>query len=401
MSNRPGFTGFGGGGGGGGGATGPTGPTGPAGADGAAGATGATGATGPTGAGAAATFTVTQVGHTLTVGKPIRYNGTIWVLSQADSATNADVDGIVTVVAGNDFTYAIPWQEITSTAFAALTPGETYFLSADTAGVLTTTPPSAVNQVTKPVLRMLDVANTALFLGMRGAVISASSVSSAPIDWADPVYEATGDQLTTVTPGLWTDASTIGGSTASVLTQVDSRYMLVDTSGGSGNRAQGVLISVPTGNFIRAMRLGFRRSVVGGATSNTLCAGPVFVDGTDVATSPWYGIAAYWGVQNDFSMSGYAFQNIVGVNLFNTYDGSYAALWATEYITQCDALIQRVGTTLTIWWGPIRGQMNSVKSWTVGTGAGLVGVRTEVLSGSADSVNVLMYAYRVSLASVP
>ena len=233
--------------------------------------------------------------------------------------------------------------------------------------------------------------------GAQGAGASASN----PLDWADPANAVAGDQLTVVDPALWTDASTIGGSTASTLTAVGSRYMRVVTSGGSGNRAQGALIAVPAGDFIRAMRIGFRRSVLGGIASNTLNAGPVFVDGANVGSASWYGPASYWGSQNDFAMSGYALQNEAGANRWETYDGSYASLWTNENLIQWDVIIARVGTTLTIYWGPQRGQMNSVKSWTVSAGAGLVGVRTEVMSGSPDSVDVFVYAYRVSLAAVP
>ena len=48
---------------------------------------------------------------------------------------------------------------------------ETCFLSPTTAGALTTTETTTVGEVTKPVLRALS-ATTAIFVGMRGAVIS-------------------------------------------------------------------------------------------------------------------------------------------------------------------------------------------------------------------------------------
>jgi len=59
-----------------------------------------------------------------------------------------------------------------------LTPGATYFLSPTTPGALTTTEPTALGDVTKPVLRVLTEltpggVTPAIFLSMRGAVISA------------------------------------------------------------------------------------------------------------------------------------------------------------------------------------------------------------------------------------
>jgi FtsH-binding integral membrane protein len=104
------------------------------------------------------------------VGNAIRYSGSAWVKSQADSDTNADVDAIVVAVAdANNFSYQI--AGVTLSIFSGLTPGYTSFLSPTVAGTLTTTEPTTVGQVTKPVLRALT-ATTAIFVSMRGAVIS-------------------------------------------------------------------------------------------------------------------------------------------------------------------------------------------------------------------------------------
>jgi len=106
------------------------------------------------------------------VGDAIRYSGSAWVKSQANSDTNADVDALVVAVAdANNFSYQI--AGVTLTIFTGLTPGATYFLSPSTAGALTTTETTTVGEVTKPVLRALS-ATTAIFVSMRGAVISAA-----------------------------------------------------------------------------------------------------------------------------------------------------------------------------------------------------------------------------------
>lgn len=102
------------------------------------------------------------------MGDAIRFNGTSWVLSLADSVTNADVDGLVVAVAGDDFTFAVPVQWLT--IFVGLTPGDTYFLSPTVAGAVTASDPITVGQVSKPVLRAMS-ATAALFVGMRGVLI--------------------------------------------------------------------------------------------------------------------------------------------------------------------------------------------------------------------------------------
>lgn len=146
------------GGGGGGGATGPTGPTGPV---------GATGPTGPT------QQTVTQASHGFAVKDVLRMNGATYVKAQADSASNAEVIGMVTSVpTANTFV-------LTTFGFASglsgLTAGATYFLDPATAGAITATEPTVNGQVSKPVF--ISTTTTAgYFFNMRGAVIGSPNL---------------------------------------------------------------------------------------------------------------------------------------------------------------------------------------------------------------------------------
>ena len=119
---------------------------------------------------------VAQSTHGFAVGDCIRFGSITgdptnkWRKSQADSDDNSDVDGIVVgVVDANNFEYQLAGNIIS--IFTGLTAGVTYFLSPSTAGALTTTETTTVGEVTKPVLRALS-ATTAIFVGMRGAVIS-------------------------------------------------------------------------------------------------------------------------------------------------------------------------------------------------------------------------------------
>ena len=63
--------------------------------------------------------------------------------------------------------------------FQGFQAGVTYFLDPTTAGTYTATAPSTAGQVSKPVLRSLSTTE-AIFIGMRGAVIAASPVTTSP-----------------------------------------------------------------------------------------------------------------------------------------------------------------------------------------------------------------------------
>lgn len=153
------------------GATGAQGAQGDVGPQGSAGPQGDAGAQGAQGAAANAAVSVNQTAHGFSVGDAIRFDGTDWVKSLADSDTNSDVDALVVAVADVDnFSFQIAGTILS--IFTGLTPGATYFLSPTTAGALTTTETTTVGEVTKPVLRALS-ATTAIFVGMRGALISA------------------------------------------------------------------------------------------------------------------------------------------------------------------------------------------------------------------------------------
>lgn len=90
------------------------------------------------GAPAATTLVVTQASHGFAVKDPVRYNGTAWVKSTADTAANAVVAGIVTTVI-NANTVIVTTGGYAA-GLSALTAGSVYYL--DTAGGLTATAPA-------------------------------------------------------------------------------------------------------------------------------------------------------------------------------------------------------------------------------------------------------------------
>ncbi len=155
--------------------TGTTGSTGPTGATGPSGPTGPTGATGASGAGGSSSYTITQTTHGFAVQDIVRFNGTIYVKAQADSAANAEVVGIVSAVTNaNVFVLTVIGQV---TGLSGLTSGTTYFLSPSSAGALTATEPSTVGQVSKPLLVAYST-TAGYFFDWRGEVIAAPASGS-------------------------------------------------------------------------------------------------------------------------------------------------------------------------------------------------------------------------------
>lgn len=135
---------------------------------------------------------ISQTSHGFAVGDVIRSSGTAgqYTKAQADSSANAEVVGIVTVVTDADtFTMTMGGYIDTAAAVPAATAGSVLFLSPTTAGALTTTQPSTVGQVVKPVAIVDTSASKMIMINMRGndvtnagsggGVIASGSLGSA------------------------------------------------------------------------------------------------------------------------------------------------------------------------------------------------------------------------------
>jgi hypothetical protein len=123
------------------------------------------------------TVTITQTAHGFVVGNVLYFNGTNYVLAQADTAAHAEVIGIVSaVVDANHFTLLTDGY---ITGLSGLTAGGVYFVSPTTAGTLANTEPSTIGQISKP-LMIADSATSAYFYNFRGQVVGASSSGTPP-----------------------------------------------------------------------------------------------------------------------------------------------------------------------------------------------------------------------------
>ena len=152
------------------GATGATGLTGVL-APGNTGATGLTGASGMTGP---AYLSIYQPSHGFTTGQAVYYNGTAWALAEANNIATLGV-GIVSYVDANDFyLYSVGFMS----GFTGLTPGQYYFVSDVTPGLLTSTEPTNTSSFSNPLLLAIT-STTGNVLSYRPSQIL-TAVSYAP-----------------------------------------------------------------------------------------------------------------------------------------------------------------------------------------------------------------------------
>lgn len=177
--------------------------------------TGAGGA-GPGEGASGLTNVITQTTHGFVAGDILRYTGTGYAKAQADSDVNSEVVGLVSAVAdANSFTLITNGYV---TGFSSLIAGNVYFLSPTTAGTLTLTEPSAIGQVSKPIL-VADSATSGYFNNWRGLVKTSAGSSSlvAPTITASALTTGTNGQIIRVINAqagyVWGDSIVATGST--------------------------------------------------------------------------------------------------------------------------------------------------------------------------------------------
>ena len=98
------------------------------------------------------TIDITQSSHGFAVGEALKSSGSngAYAKAQADSAANAEVVGVVTVVTDtNNFTLTLSGMITVAGAVPNETAGTALFLSASSAGALTATEPSTSGQISK------------------------------------------------------------------------------------------------------------------------------------------------------------------------------------------------------------------------------------------------------------
>ena len=239
----------------------------------------------------------------------------------------------------------------------------------------------------------------------------ASGGGSASADVV-PDYLAV-DGEATLDPADWIDAATIGGPDSVDLEVMAGGAILTlalnrkaDGTGITGARAQGRLTAIDAGDFLVGFRVGVGSTTdVSTALSSTMECGAVFVDGTDLDTSSWYGGLAEWnGTSIASGPAMYALWNTSGANRFGLHHGggeflAFASLMGA-YDTSMTVWLARSGTNLTMYLSTDPGALPMVaKVWTVSAGAGYAGPRCHfrnVAGENTVSLHLLKYRYQAS-----
>ena len=118
--------------------------------------------------------TIVQGG--LLTGGVVRRALASYVYAQADTPTNAEVFGVIKNVAGANVTIVLNGVCDFGAPHGLGANGDVLFLSPFVAGALTTTEPSALGQVSKPIATVMD-ANRIMVTNMRGVQIVQNNIS--------------------------------------------------------------------------------------------------------------------------------------------------------------------------------------------------------------------------------
>ncbi len=169
-------------------------------------------------------LTVNQTTHGFIVGESVRLvagSANTYTKAQADSAENAEVVGMVTTVV-NANRFILTLQGVITTGVPAQPAGTVMFLSPSIAGALTSTEPTAIGQVSKPLVQIIESSVTMAFINWRGELLTGSggSGSGVTVEEQDGSPSVANISKIKVTNGTLTDDG--------------SGVVSIDTGGGGG-----------------------------------------------------------------------------------------------------------------------------------------------------------------------
>lgn len=245
------------------------------------------------GSGEATIFTVNQTAHGLAVGDIVRSNGTAgqFTKAQADSAANAEVVGIVTVVTDAN-NYTVTTGGYITTGVPVQAASTVMFLSATTAGLLTATEPSTVGQVSLPLLVVITSGTKAYFNVKRGLVIATAGSGTVGPGTANEIayFNTTTSiaSLATATYPSLTELSYGKGVTSGIQTQLNGKQgtITLTTTGTSGaSTLVGNTLNIPQYSGGGSMAIG--GSITSATTGSVLFAGASGILQQDNANFFW------------------------------------------------------------------------------------------------------------------
>jgi len=177
--------------------------------------------------GAGSSRTITQASHGFSVADIIRWDQGAgdYTLARADTVENAEAIGIVSEVPDSS-NFVLSYTGFITLVGQTFTPGDVQFLSAAASGAMTSTEPSEVNQVSKPIFIPVTQTDGYIF-NWRGSV-NAGGVNTGMIIDATPNTDKTGNGITT------TMTAGASGSIGDVLYQnADGKLHLADADSAS------------------------------------------------------------------------------------------------------------------------------------------------------------------------
>ena len=127
------------------------------------------------------TIIVTQVAHGFAVGNALYLNGSTYTKAIATTAIEAEVVGVVgAVIDADNFELTLVGEV---SGLSGLTPGEVYFLSDATAGLLTTTEPTTIGNISIPIA--IAKSSTALYVDIKRGLVVGSANARTQIGLAN------------------------------------------------------------------------------------------------------------------------------------------------------------------------------------------------------------------------
>ena len=274
-------------------------------------------------------FTVTQASHGLTVGKVVKSSGSngAFATAQANSAANAEVVGIVTVVSGNDITIVTSGEVDIAAAVPDVAASTVVFLDPSNAGDLTATEPSTDGQISKPIGIVTTQNSKMVLLPFRGEILG-SGVNNWDVNGLELVLDVDGDTTLHADTDDQIDVKIAGAD--------DFRF-----SANAFNVLSGSTLTVDSGATIvnRGTATGF-----GGATEATAAnmaaeaTGTLFAPPDLIRYSP--GVAKAWISNNAAGTTAEASYNITSTAKANT--GRYTITLGTDMSSADYAIIATV-----------------------------------------------------------
>lgn len=196
----------------------------------------------------ATSIKISQAAHGFSVGNILRYNGSVYVKSQADSDANAEIYGMVSQIIDVD-TFVLVTEGRVS-GLSGLTAGATYYLSPSVAGEMTSIEPTTGGQVSKPVF-ITDSITSGYVIQSRGLLVGPPSTPALVMsDWAS--YTPTTQGLGTLAASsmfyrrVGDSIEVLGTLTAGTVSPVEMRIglpsgLIVDSTKVSSIRIVGII----------------------------------------------------------------------------------------------------------------------------------------------------------------